>query len=140
MMKRFFLFLVMFICCTSIVNAQATSITVGGTASSLSVSYNTATVVDANLTITANGNITGFRVQISQTYTSGDVLTYTGTLPTGVTASWNSTTGILSFNGTTTAANWQTLLRTVTFKSTTTTCYANLRRITFVAGTVFTTR
>jgi len=136
-MKRFFLFLVMFICCTSIVNAQATSITVGGTASSLSVSYNTATVVDANLTITANGNITGFRVQISQTYTSGDVLTYTGTLPTGVTASWNSTTGILSFNGTTTAANWQTLLRTVTFKSTTTTCYANLRRITFVAGTVF---
>jgi hypothetical protein len=137
MMKRFFIFLVMFICCANIVNAQATSVTVGGTSSGLSVSYNTATVVDPNLTITANGNITGFRVQISQTYTSGDVLTYTGSLPSGVSASWNSTTGILSFNGTTTAANWQTLLRTVTFKSTTTTCYANLRRVTFVAGTVF---
>ena len=94
-------------------------------------------MVDGNLTITANGNITGFRVQISQTYTSGDVLTYTGSLPSGVSANWNSTTGILSFNGTTTAANWQTLLRTVTFRSTTTTCYANLRRVTFVAGTVF---
>jgi hypothetical protein len=65
------------------------------------------------------------------------VLDYTGTLPTGVTQSWNTTTGILSFNGTTTAANWQTLLRTVRFKSTSTTCYANLRRVTFVAGTVF---
>ena len=116
---------------------QATSVTLGGTSSSLSATYNTATTVDPNLTITSNGDITGFRVQISQSYTSGDVLDYTGTLPTGITQSWNSTTGILSFNGTTTAANWQTLLRTVRFKSTSTTCYANLRRITFVAGTVY---
>ena len=120
-----------------LVGAQATSINLGGTTSSLSATYNTATVVDGNLTITANGDITGFRVQISQTYTTGDVLDYTGTLPTGITQSWNSTTGILSFNGTTTAANWQTLLRTVRFKSTSTTCYANLRRVTFVAGTVY---
>jgi len=117
--------------------AQATSVTLGGTSSSLSATYNTATTVDPNLTITSNGDITGFRVQISQTYTSGDVLDYTGTLPTGITQSWNSTTGILSFNGTTSAANWQTLLRTVRFKSTSTTCYANLRRVTFVAGTVY---
>jgi hypothetical protein len=117
--------------------AQATSVTLGGTSSSLSATYNTATTVDPNLTITSNGDITGFRVQISQTYTSGDVLDYTGTLPTGITQSWNSTTGVLSFNGTTSAANWQTLLRTVRFKSTSTTCYANLRRITFVAGTVY---
>jgi hypothetical protein len=65
------------------------------------------------------------------------VLDYTGTLPTGITQSWNSTTGVLSFNGTTSAANWQTLLRTVRFKSTSATCYANLRRVTFVAGTVY---
>jgi hypothetical protein len=117
--------------------AQATSVTLGGTSSNLSATYNTATTVDPNLTITSNGNITGFRVQISQTYTSGDVLDYTGTLPTGITQSWNSTTGVLSFNGTTSGANWQTLLRTVRFKSTSATCYANLRRITFVAGTVY---
>ena len=135
-MKKFFVFLVIVLSAVKL-NAQATSITLGGTSSSLSATYNTATVVDPNLTITANGNITGFRIQISQTYISGDVLDYTGTLPTGVTQSWNSTTGVLSFNGTTTAANWQTLLRTVRFKSTTTTCYANLRRVTFVAGTVY---
>ena len=117
--------------------SQATSINIGGTTPSLSATYNIATVVDSNLTITSNGNITGFRVQISQTYTTGDVLDFTGTLPTGITSSWNSTTGVLSFNGTTTSSNWQTLLRTVRFKSTSTTCYANLRRITFVVGTVF---
>ena len=137
-MRKFLLFLVIIILgIQKIAGAQATSITVGGAISSLSTTYNIATYVDPDLIITANGNITGFRVQISQTYTSGDIISYTGTLPSGVTASWNSTTGILSFNGTTTAENWQTLLRTVTFKSTTTTCYANIRRITFVAGTVF---
>jgi hypothetical protein len=138
MMRKFLLFLVIIILgIQKIAGAQATSITVGGATSSLSTTYNIATYVDPDLIITANGNITGFRVQISQTYTTGDVLDYTGTLPTGVTQSWNATTGILSFNGTTTAANWQTLLRTVRFKSTSTTCYANLRRVTFVAGTVF---
>jgi hypothetical protein len=119
MMRKFLLFLVIIILgIQKIAGAQATSITVGGATSSLSTTYNIATYVDPDLIITANGNITGFRVQISQTYTTGDVLDYTGTLPTGVTQSWNTTTGILSFNGTTTAANWQTLLRTVRFKST----------------------
>ena len=136
-MRNFFLILITLFLFPSLCVGQATSVTLGGTSSNLSATYNTATTVDPNLTITSNGDITGFRVQISQTYTSGDVLDYTGTLPTGITQSWNSTTGILSFNGTTSAANWQTLLRTVRFKSTSTTCYANLRRVTFVAGTVY---
>ena len=133
-MRNFFLtlFLIPLLCF-----GQATTINLSGTLSNLSATYNITTIVDPNLIITSNGNITGFRVQISQSYTSGDVLDYTGTLPTGITQSWNSTTGVLSFNGTTTAANWQTLLRTVRFKSTSTTCYANLRRVTFVAGTVY---
>jgi hypothetical protein len=136
-MRNFFLILITLFLFPSLCVGQATSVTLGGTSSSLSATYNTATTVDPNLTITSNGNITGFRVQISQSYTSGDVLDYTGTLPTGITQSWNSTTGVLSFNGTTSAANWQTLLRTVRFKSTSATCYANLRRVTFVAGTVY---
>ena len=136
-MRNFFLILITLFLFPSLCVGQATSVTLGGTSSNLSATYNTATTVDPNLTITSNGNITGFRVQISQTYTSGDVLDYTGTLPTGITQSWNSTTGVLSFNGTTSASNWQTLLRTVRFKSTSSTCYANLRRVTFVAGTVY---
>ena len=120
----------------NLVSAQATSISMAGTTSTLTSTYNTATVVDPNLTITANGTITNFRVQISQTYTSGDVLDFTGTLA-GVTGAFNTTTGVLVFTGTATAANWQTLLRTVRFKSTTSTCYANQRRVTFTAGSVY---
>ena len=120
----------------NLVSAQATSISMAGTSSTLSATYNTATVVDPNLTITSNGTITNFRVQISQTYTSGDVLDFTGTLA-GVTGAFNSTTGVLVFTGTATAANWQTLLRTVRFKSTTSTCYANQRRVTFTAGSAY---
>lgn len=136
-MRNFFLILITFFLVPLLSAGQATTVTLGGSPSSLSSSYYTWTTVDPNLTITSNGDITGFRVQISQTYTSGDQLDYTGTLPTGITASFNSTTGILVFNGTTTASNWQTLLRTVRFRSTSSTCYAALRRITFVAGTVF---
>lgn len=126
----------LFLLIPRLVDAQATTVSVGGSTSTLSATYNTATVIDPDLTITANGTITNFRVQISQTYTSGDVLDFTGTLP-GVTGSFNSTTGVLVFTGTATAANWQALLRTVRFKSTTSTCYALQRSITFVAGTVF---
>ena len=126
----------LFLLIPRLVDAQATTVSVSGSTSTLSATYNTATVIDPNLTVTANGTITNFRVQISQTYTSGDVLDFTGTLA-GVTGSFNSTTGVLVFTGTATASNWQTLLRTVRFKSTTSTCYALQRSITFVAGTVF---
>jgi hypothetical protein len=136
MKKLLIVLITAFLLIPQLVSAQATSITMGGSASALSAAYNTATVVDPNLTITANGTITNFRVQISQTYTSGDVLDFTGTLA-GVSGAFNSTTGVLVFTGTATAANWETLLRTVRFKSTTSTCYANQRRVTFTAGSVY---
>lgn len=136
-MRKWIIYIVLMIMLApDLVSAQATSISMGGTAATLTAAYNTATVVDPNLTITANGTITNFRVQISQTYTSGDVLDYTGTLA-GVTGSFNTTTGVLVFTGTASAADWQTLLRTVRFKSTSTTCYANQRRVTFTAGSVY---
>ncbi len=122
-------------------SGQATSVNLAGAKSTLSVSYNTWAKIDTSLTLTSNGNITGFRVQISQAYTggaTGDQLRSTATLPSGITvAAFNTTTGVLAFSGSTTAANWQTILRGVEFRSTTSTCYALQRRITFVAGTVF---
>jgi hypothetical protein len=131
------------VCLFPIVSSgQATSVNLETTTTStLSASFNTWTKVDPNITVTANGTITGFRVQISQAYTSGangDQLRSTVTLPSGVTvSSFNTTTGVLVFNGSTTAANWQTILRGVEFRSTTSTCYALQRRVTFVAGTAF---
>lgn len=141
MLKRSLVILLGFILLIpELVGAQATSVTLGGSTSSLAVNSYTYTTVDPNLTITSNGDITGFRVQISQSYisgASGDYLDYTGTLPSGITASFNNATGILTFNGTTTASNWQTLLRTVRIRSVNSTCYSTIRRVTFVAGSVY---
>jgi hypothetical protein len=139
-MKKLLIILLSFL--PYLVFSQATTVSLGTSSTGvLSLSHNTWTKVDPNVTITANGNITGFRVQISQAYTSGasgDQLRSTVTLPSGISVStFNTTTGILIFNGTTTASNWQTILRGVEFKSTSSSCYALQRRVTFVAGTVF---
>jgi hypothetical protein len=139
-MKKLLIILLSFL--PYLVFSQATTVSLGTSSTGvLSLSHNTWTKVDPNVTITANGTINGFRVQISQAYTSGasgDQLRSTVTLPSGISVStFNTTTGILVFNGTTTAANWQTILRGVEFKSTSSSCYTLQRRVTFVAGTVF---
>lgn len=113
----------------------ATSANVSGTTSTNTINNNVATVVDAGLTLTANGTITGFTVTITGSYTSGDILDYTGSLPSGVTAaSFNTTTRSLVFSGSTTAANWQTLLRTVRLKTTSAVCNPESRQVSFIVG------
>jgi len=114
----------------------ATSITLLGTGSQLSVTKNVGTIVDSNISITANGTIDGFKVQITQSNTSGDVLAAPTSLPTGISASFNSTIGVLTFTGSTSAPKWDTILRGVTFKASNAACYPTLREITFVAGKV----
>lgn len=88
-----------------------------------------AVVVDAALTVTGVSDVNGARVGISP-FVAGDTLSH-GALPGGVTASWNGTSGVLTFSGTTTTAAWQALLRTVTFSPTGTT---TPRAITFSLG------
>jgi hypothetical protein len=74
-------------------------------------------------------------VIITGSYTAGDILNYTGTLPTGVSASAFSTaTKSILFTGTTTAANWQTFLRTVRIQTASAVCFPESRQVTFVAG------
>ncbi len=88
---------------------SATTVTVGGTSAVNSIQNATATFVDPGLTISSNGNITGFRVMITGSYTSGDILDYSGTLPSGITAvPFSTVTKSIVFNGTTSASNWQT--------------------------------
>lgn len=117
-------------------NAQtATQMNVTGTGTLRYISNNVASVVDSNLTITANGNLNGFIVSITDSYTSGDVLSYTGTLPSGVTAAaFNTATKSLVFSGTTSASNWQALLRTVRITTTSATCSPEQRDVTFTAS------
>ncbi|MFN5652940.1 MAG: hypothetical protein ACK465_04905, partial [Flavobacteriia bacterium] len=114
---------------------SATTVTVGGTSTVNSIQNATATFVDPGLTISSNGNITGFRVMITGSYTSGDILDYSGTLPSGITAvPFSTVTKSIVFNGTTSASNWQTFLRTVRLKTTTVTCFPESRQVAFIAG------
>lgn len=113
----------------------ASQANVSGTNSTNTITNNTASVVDAGLTLTANGTISGFTVTITGSYTSGDILAYTGTLPSGVSAaSFNTTTRSLVFSGITTSANWQTLLRTVTLRTTSAVCNPESRQVSFIVG------
>ncbi len=116
---------------------NATSVQVTGTNSTNTISNNVASIVDPNLSISANGTINGFVVTITDSYVSGDQLDYTATLPVGITASpFNSFTHSLVFSGTTTAANWEVILRTVRLITTSVQCNPESRKVTFIAGDV----
>ncbi|MDO5979712.1 LamG-like jellyroll fold domain-containing protein [Flavivirga spongiicola] len=133
MYKHFIL--LMALCFASEIFSQATTVNVVGTGSTLTITNAVQTPVDPLLTITADGDLTAFTVTISGSYTTGDVLSYTGTLPSGITAAaFNATTRSLVFSGTTTAANWQTLLRTVTITTVSAICFQEQRQVSFVAG------
>ena len=108
----------------------STTVTASGGSASF-VSGGSAVVVDSGLTI-AGSTISGAKISITSNFASGDVLGYTGSLPGGVSASYSSTTGILTFSGSATAANWQTLLRTVTFS--TTSGNSSTRTVSFTVG------
>ena len=90
------------------------------------------TTVDNSFILYSSGNITNVTVTISNGFRTGDALSYAGSLPGGVTASYNSSTGVLSFTGTASASQWQALLRTVTFYSTST--IIGNRMVTFSVG------
>lgn len=117
--------------CLSLFSIAQISVT--GSASATQAGNNAAAVVvDGSLTITTSSSIGGFTVSITSNFSSGDVLAYTGSLPAGVTASYASGTGVLTFSGSATAANYQALLRTVTFN--TTSSSTSTRTITFLAN------
>ena len=117
--------------------SDATSFGVTGNSNPNTINNNTATVVDDSLVVTSNGMITGFTITITSDYTDGDILGYTGTLPSGITADpFNTTSRSLTFTGSASASIWQTLLRTVTLKSTST-CFPTNRKVSFLPSAKF---
>ena len=116
----------------------ASTVTISGSSSTNTISNNTATAVDNTIVVNANGNITDFTVSITDSYTSGDVLSYTGSLPSGISfTSFNTTSRSIVFSGTTSAANWQDLLRRVTLQTTSAVCNPESRKINFTVGNTF---
>ena len=105
---------------TSTVNVTAVDdapvVTAGTT-----VSYTeqgTATTLASTLTVSDvdNTNLAGATVSISAGFLAGDALNFTN--QNGITGSYNGSTGVLTLTGSTTVANYQTALRSITFSST----------------------
>jgi len=98
--------------------AQSASNPIIGTGTTLEVTKDgTATVADNGIVLNGSSSFSGATISINN-FVTGDMLSYTGTLPSGVTASYNSTTGILTFSGSATPAQYQSLLRTVSYSTT----------------------
>src|ERR1700730_13667096 len=78
---------------------------VTGSATDTAMISGDSVIVDDALNITYGGSITDASVLIAVNFKSGDVLTVdNAALPAGASASYNSTSGRLSFSGTGTAA------------------------------------
>jgi hypothetical protein len=72
-----------------------------------------AVTLDSTAVVTDAGNITGATVAIGTGFVAGDQLNFTN--QNGITGSFNAATGVLTLSGTTTAANFQTALESITF-------------------------
>lgn len=114
---------------------SATTITVGGSSTINSISNNVSTVVDPSITITGNGLITNFSVQITDSYTAGDILEFTGTPPSGISyTAFNTTTRSIVFTGSLTPQEWSSLLQQVKLKTSSAVCFPEARKVAFIAG------
>ncbi|MCK9635095.1 MAG: Ig-like domain-containing protein [Methylobacter tundripaludum] len=117
---------------TSNGGVDTTSLSVASTATVTAVNDEPVATAGGTLAYTENGSavaidntivlsdaddtqLTGATVTISSGFTSGDVLGFT--TQNGITGSYNSGTGVLALSGTTSIANYQTALRSVTYSS-----------------------
>ena len=110
---------------------------VSGPETQTTITNNSATAVAPLLTITASENITDFTVSITDSFSANDVISYAGSLPSGVTTTgWNSTKRAIVFKGTKTAEEWQAFLRNITI-TTVNVCSPETRKVSFIAGETF---
>jgi hypothetical protein len=100
----------------------------------------TAIVVDPGLTVAGTGNLDGARVLIGGFISAKDELGVSGqtgisgTITGGITWSYNDTTGVLSLDGSSTVANYQAALRSITYTNATPADAGAARTIRFSLG------
>ncbi|MEN8786512.1 MAG: lectin-like protein, partial [Flavobacteriales bacterium] len=110
-----------------ITSSSGTTYTFGHSSGSMSVVVDNSLIVDNSVTSDA------LKVFIDDGFIAGDVLSFNGTLPSGVSASYDSTSGILTVSGATmTASQIQSILRAVEISSTST--VTSSREVVFVLG------
>lgn len=128
LVSKLLLVLLVFVLASTSLEAQ-TSVSTGHPSTTFLVG-GAAVVIAPSLTVTASGTIVDVKISI-ETLVSGDVLD--ATVPGGFTKSWNNTTKTLTISGSGTASEYQSILRTVTFSTTST---SSPRRINFIMANV----
>ena len=94
--------------------------------------------VDPSIVVTGNGPISGFVVTITGNYFTGDILSYADALPPGISLTpFNASTKSLVFNGSTSVANWQNIMRSVALEKASVTSLSENRDVTFSGGKVY---
>ncbi|MDA1349118.1 MAG: hypothetical protein O3A47_09685 [Chloroflexi bacterium] len=73
--------------------------------------------VDPSLTLTSGDDIDGAKVSIGAGFVAAQDTLGVGSLPGGLTSSYNSSTGVLDISGSASAADYQTALRQVTYSN-----------------------
>ena len=94
-----------------------------------------ASVIDSTLTLTDvdDTNLESATIQITSGYQSGeDVLAFTD--QSGITGSWNSSTGTLSLSGSATKAQYETALESITYNNTSDTPDTTNRTVTWIVN------
>ena len=94
-----------------------------------------ATAIDPGLTVSDldNVNLTGATVSITANYISGqDVLGFTN--QNGISYHWNAAAGMLTLSGTSSVANYQSALRSVTYANTTDDPRSPARTVSFAVN------
>ncbi len=109
---------------------------VSGAGATLAYTENaSATVIDSSLTLSDvdSNNLTGATVTISGNFQSGgeDVLAFTAANGSGITGSFNNSTGVLTLSGTTTKALYEQTLESVTYQNTSDNPSTSARTITW---------
>ncbi|MGF1991741.1 MAG: beta strand repeat-containing protein [Nostoc sp. ZfuVER08] len=106
-----------------------------GSASALTYTENATTAIDSGLTVsdTDSTNLASATVSISSGFISGeDTLAFTN--QNGITGSYNSSTGVLTLTGSSTVANYQAALRSITYNNSSDNPTTTPRTISFLVN------
>ncbi|MBD2410859.1 hypothetical protein FACHB389_00145 [Nostoc calcicola FACHB-389] len=104
-------------------------------ASALAYTENATTAIDSGITVsdTDSANLSSATVSITSGFISGqDTLAFTA--QNGITGSYDSSTGVLTLTGSSTVANYQTVLRSITYTNSSDNPTTTPRTVSFVVN------
>jgi len=129
----FVLFLAIYVGAETKLSASTATVTLSGTGITNAVANVAPVVIDPGITVTSTDNtawITSALIDVGTGFQSGDILGVT--VPSGITYSFSSVTGILTVTGAGTPAAYQAIFRSAVFS--TTSNVAGSRAIIFSVG------